>query len=178
MDGNLNRRDGEFSTDFIRARAKYLWLLGYFPKSPREKHALEFTGSYTALVDWWFGFPVGGYVEEDAGFYPMHQFGAEAAYHRFCKEECLRIPFTSYRFGRHWRTGAEAFWKDSDHDDVYPWLFTAFGAFFLKESNLGYLVKGEFGQDPYNLRLVDRIARVMVGITWYVDELVQIEAAP
>lgn len=74
--------------------------------------------------------------------------------------------------------GRKVFYKNTDHEDVYPWLFAGFGNFFLKESNLGFLLKGEFGQDNYNLRLVNRIARIFLGVTWYVDEPVQIEKTP
>jgi hypothetical protein len=168
----LNRRSGEFSTDFIRIKFKHLWVSEYGDQ-PYPRCAWEFSGSYMRLVDRWFGFDVGGYSTPDTRFYPMNQFGLEAA-HRWTRQEsetwCLRL----YQA----RTGVEGWFKPSRSQQVHAWNFALFGNVFW-DSGVGLGLKFETGQDAYNVRLVDRIHRVLFAIVLQTDrESIERGAAP
>ncbi len=159
LDAALNRRSGEYSTDFLRVKTKLMWIRKLYDTQVSD--AWEFTGGYTHLVNWWFGFGVGGYKEADTHYYPMNQYYLEIARHHY-----FLNPKNSFLHdGQQLRGGIELFVKPSDNSQVTPFNVAAFATFYL-QNTLGFFVKAEYGQDAYNIRLVDKVTRGMVGLVW------------
>ncbi|MCD6013306.1 MAG: hypothetical protein K0Q79_3168 [Flavipsychrobacter sp.] len=162
----LNRNSGEYSTNFARAKLKLMYFLRSYPindagstRGGKVKRSVQGTIAYTKLVDWLAGADIGGYDDHAHLFYPMNQFYVELAYEHYF----------AHNSNRHIRIGAEYWYRPSGNAFIYPNNFAITGAYFL-QNNLGFFIKGEYGQDSYNIRFVDQIARVMGGLMYRVGD--------
>ena len=157
----LNRSSGEYSTDFVRGKLKLCYLLDSINAGcgPMMKNALEVTLGYTRLVDRLLGFDIGGYDDYASKIYPMNQLYGELAFEEYY----------SCKSNRHYRLSFEYFYRPSDNSFVYAHNFSATAAYFFS-FNLGFFVRGEYGQDSYNVRFVDKISRMMLGIAWSMND--------
>jgi hypothetical protein len=151
----LNRRSGEFSTNFVRGRLKLMKVLGFFEGTGMVEEALEVTLEYTRYINRLFGFSVAGYNELDAEFYSMNRYLAEVAGHHYLM---MFNEMTQLRYG------VSAQYLPSRHSEITPYTVTLFGS-FTYPSGLGVFAKVEKGQDLYNVRMVDDIFRVLIGIS-------------
>jgi hypothetical protein len=167
---DLNRGSGEFSTNFVRAKVKYLRINNYGDEPNGGRYSrTEVTLSGTRLVNRILWADFGGYASDDTKFYPMNQVGLEVAY-RFRHKP---YPPFSWLPSCMWvdesRVGFEAHYKPSKASAVTPYNVAVFGNSFFRQDalgigRLGVGFKVEHGQDTYNLRLVDDITRVMVSL--------------
>ncbi|MGL1936255.1 MAG: hypothetical protein OCD01_14590 [Fibrobacterales bacterium] len=151
----LNRRSGEFSTNFIRGRLKLMKVLGFYDGTGMVEDALEVTLEFTRYINRLFGFSIAGYNELDAEFYSMNRYLAEVAGHHYLM---MFNEMTQLRYG------VSAQYLPSRHSEITPYNISLFGN-FTYPSGLGVFVKAEKGQDLYNVRMVDDIFRVFIGIS-------------
>jgi hypothetical protein len=159
LQNRLNRITGEFSTNFIRTKFKWQTIM---KRDEWFIHAVEITPQYTRLVDWLYFTSKGGYVPLDTKYYPMNQYGIELAYHWRRNDQSVFAPKV-----QDFRTGLEYTYKPSENEQVFDHHIGIFANVFWKRVGGG--LHWEYGQDPYNVRLVDKIER------WRLQVLVKTE---
>ncbi|MGL1900696.1 MAG: hypothetical protein OCC49_01080 [Fibrobacterales bacterium] len=152
----LNRKSGEFSTNFVRSKLKLMKVMGFYPGTGMVEDALEVTLGYTRYIDRLFGFSIAGYNTLDTKFYSMNRYLVEVAGHHYLM---MFNEMTQLRYG------VSAQYLPSQHSQITPYNVSLFGN-FTYPSGVGVFVKAEKGQDLYNVRMVDDIFRVFIGVSF------------
>ncbi|MGL1935310.1 MAG: hypothetical protein OCD01_09825 [Fibrobacterales bacterium] len=155
LSDQLNRRSGEFSTNFVRGRLKLMKVLGYHEGTGMVEDAVEVTLEYTRYINRLFGFTIAGFNELDTEFYSMNRYLVELAGHHYLM---MFNEMTQLRYG------VSAQYLPSRHSEITSYNISLFGS-FTYPSGLGVFVKAEKGQDLYNVRMVDDIFRVLIGVS-------------
>ncbi|MGL1935336.1 MAG: hypothetical protein OCD01_09955 [Fibrobacterales bacterium] len=155
LSDQLNRRSGEFSTNFVRGRLKFMKVLGFHEGTGMVEDAFEVTLGYTRYINRLFGFTIAGFNTLDTEFYSMNRYLLELAGHHYLM---MFNEMTQLRYG------VSAQYLPSNHSEITPYNVSLFGS-FTYPSGLGLFVKAEKGQDLYNVRMVDDIFRVLIGIS-------------
>lgn len=149
---SINRINGDYSSNFTRIRGKLTY--------PSDKYnSVQLLIDYTKLIDKiFFAIPIGGFSKRGRDYYPINQYEIEIGYEKSYMHYDGKENFNS------WRNALALRFMDSKINKLdganfkfmsqYKW-YNGYGLFFL----------GEYGTDQYNLRFVDQILRVGVGMT-------------
>lgn len=158
----LNRKSGEFSTNFMRTRLKF--SLDASSINNIQYEAVEFEFMFTRLMTGLYFSTMGGLEDKNRHLYPMNQYHFELAYSKFIIE--------NERHNR-LRFGVECFYKPSEVTSITSFNVAPFIQYYglFDIIPFGVLLKYEYGQDSYNIRFVDRINRVLLGFNWYLDDM-------
>jgi len=154
LSDEINRNTGEFSTNLFRTKIKFYQIQKINPEYRTVEIANEFSLSYTRLTRFLFGKKIAGYNRKDAAFYPLNQIHFEYAFHKYLENHQYRV-------------GIGIAWLPTDNSAMAHYNISLFGNYTL-ENGFGFFLKGETGQDSYNLRMVDKVARVAMGFSWNV----------
>lgn len=148
----LNRRNGNFSTNFTRVSGNYR-LNNLKKDTPYQVHS--FTGWYELWHNnMFFLADIGGYNPLDIDIYGRHRLGFEYEYLHTYKETLK------------YSVGLRLEGISGAHPSVEPLRTEVFGTWYPFKNDFGFFVSYIYGHDNYNYRFVDSGNQFSVGVSW------------
>ena len=158
-EGPVNKTNGSFSTNYLRAGVDYERMRLENNRSKRQAKVGGF-------VEWHpVGFLKAGAIDEN-----LH-----ALYGPLRVEGHMEFVRSDWQFCGAARALASALWIHDGPPDVPAVALTLEAACVFRRTGWGIFVRGYRGQDYYNLGFLESIARLQVGVTWDQERFLHFE---
>ncbi|MBL7705540.1 MAG: hypothetical protein JNM21_08305 [Taibaiella sp.] len=151
----LNRKSGNFSTNYTEIMFKYLQV--FEVKNDYALHWFSAEAGWTRYHDnLLYMIPIGGYTENDIVLYGKNLFHLNFEYmYRFRKPGCIDRVKLNVNYEYLYKPHASV---TRSRIEIIPAIY--------HKSNVGIYAKLAFGHDTYNYRFVDNISHWGIGLTY------------
>lgn len=159
----LNRKDGNFSTNYTEVFLKYKLILDlnddtYIPNSDAYLQ-LGYNRYHNRLL---FLANLGGYTEEDIKIFGKNRFYFDMGYMKRIQENTF---FNQKLKIDRFQVDLKTEIINKPHPSVNPFRMDLTGTLYF-QNDVGIFLSGIYGHDNYNYRFVDKGKQIFVGITF------------